>query len=364
MCSSDPVCDGAMAARRGGAVMVCGGVVVDLVLNPPTLPRPGHTVLSPSYALFPGGKGANQAVSAARSGAPTAFVGAVGNDDFASVGLAGLEQAGVDVSCVARLDGAATAVAAICVDAAGENQICVGNAANFSFRAEMAADLLAKQAGEVGDGARHRTVLVLQMEVSLEENWKLVESAKATAGATVCMLNVAPAAPVPLNVLRNLDYIIVNEHECVQVVAELDPAFVPPPAEAPELGCADKLATMLGHPIVVLTLGEKGAVAVPPFTGRVGVSALPLAPGEAVDTVGAGDAFIGAFAAVVAAQGDGTTEALTDAMKAGAVAGSLACTQPGAQSACPTLAEIKSRIGEVRVAIGPRTADVVRQVNA
>mmetsp|Transcript_5579 Transcript_5579/g.18853 ORF Transcript_5579/g.18853 Transcript_5579/m.18853 type:complete len:199 (-) Transcript_5579:2577-3173(-) len=184
-------------------VVVFGSIVLDVVMTPGTLPAPGETVLAPGYSLYPGGKGANQAVAACRAGAKTSFVGAVGRDKFASLANKGLMDAGVNLEGTKQTSEAPTAVACVIVSSTnGENQICVGMGANSTVKVEQLTDAQLEGAG----------VLLMQMEIPAEENWKAVEKAAALP-AVKAVLNVAPFAPVPAEVVAKLDYLIVNELE-------------------------------------------------------------------------------------------------------------------------------------------------------
>jgi ribokinase len=232
------------------SVLVFGSANADLVFPTPTLPAPGHTVLGESWRASPGGKGANQATAAARAGAATASASAVGTDALAEVALSGMVAAGVDLARLARV-GVATGAAAICVDAGGANQISVASGANMAVRA-----------GQVEEAAlTAATVLLLQMEVPVEEMAALVRRARA-AGARI-ILNLAPPAPVPETMLRQLDLLVANEHEAAWLAGRLGVA-----AEAVALRGA------LGIDVVV-TRGENGAEAA---TAPARTTSLPSRP--------------------------------------------------------------------------------------
>ena len=340
-------------------IVIFGSAVVDLVLNPAELPRPGRTVLAPTYALLPGGKGANQAYAAARAGTtPAHFVGCVGADGFADITTRSLTSAGVDVTRVVVSPSRPTACAAVVVDAAGENQICVGAGANLDV---AAAQLDAKNTLRRGD------VLLMQMEIPPEEVFGALAKARAIGAHSV--LNVAPSsAPVPASALRALDFLVVNEHECEDVYrstvgeanesgeANADDTKVDDTNES-ALSVLDmaRLVAVSRDVATLVTLGGDGAAlflprrpaAFPPRTDGgcdvVSVDAAPLREGEAiVDTVGAGDAFVGAF---VAALAEGRNVA--DAMRRAAAAGTTACTAVGARDATPNAETIDARAEEV-----------------
>ena len=190
-------------------VVVFGSINVDFVMRLERLPAPGETVLGGDYFLVQGGKGANQACAAALAGSgEVAMIGCTGRDDWAGFAVERLRDAGVDLSHVTGVE-EPTGCASICVDANGENAIAVASGANMALRADRIPEsLLGSQ-----------TVLVLQMEVPPEENFEAARRAHA-AGARV-LLNVAPAAPVPGDVLDVVDYLVVNEIEANMVAAEL-----------------------------------------------------------------------------------------------------------------------------------------------
>jgi ribokinase len=300
-------------------ITVFGSLNADLVCRVEHLPAPGETVIGPDYTVVPGGKGANQALAAARAGAGVRMVGAVGRDGFREAALSSLKQGGVDLAALADSD-RPTACAFIGVDPRGENQIIVASGANLDARAEQLLPL------PLGAG----DLLLLQMEVPHEENWKAVAIAKA-AGAEV-VLNLAPAGAVPPEVLRRIDVLIVNETEARQLAAQLGLR-----EEAPEDIGARLAAEFVAQCIV--TLGAEGVAA----CGTRGNYRLPALPVEVVDTTAAGDAFVGGFAAALDQDAP-----LQTALAWGVVAGGLACRGLGAQSSLPSRAEIAAALESYR----------------
>jgi ribokinase len=296
-------------------IIVFGSINIDLVVPVERLPRAGETVLGPGYTLVPGGKGANQALAAARAGSRVRMIGRVGRDGFADVSLADLRAGGVDLSGVTA-DALPTGCALIPVDRDGRNLIVVAAGANAAAAADQVADAL------LGENA----IVVLQMEVPLAENWRLVDRAKAR-GARV-LLNCAPAAAVPSATLARLDWLVVNETEAEILAGQLGLAAADPRTAGRRIAAS-------ANTTVIVTLGGEGAVA---YSDRQAwsVGALPIKP---VDTVAAGDAFVGAFAAAIDAGGD-----LPTALLRASVAGGLACTVAGAQPSLPTQAAIESRL--------------------
>lgn len=299
-------------------IVVFGSINVDLVVPVAKLPAVGETVLGPGYTVMPGGKGANQAVAAARAGAEVRMVGCVGEDEFAETALRELASAGVNLAGVRR-ERQPTGAAFIPVDREGQNLIVVAAGANAAVRERQLPDSLL-----VPDA-----LVVLQMEVPLAENWALVTRACAR-GARI-LLNAAPAAPIPGLALAALDWLVVNETEALVLAGRLGTA-----GDDPETA-GRTLAHALGITVVV-TLGGAGAVAY----GRPGawrIGSLPIRP---VDTVAAGDAFVGAFAAAV----DKGLE-LPDALRRASVAGGLACLKEGAQPSLPDAAGIEARLADL-----------------
>jgi ribokinase len=296
-------------------IVVLGSINLDIVLRPPRLPAPGETVLAPGYALYPGGKGANQALAARRAGARVALLGCVGDDDFAAQALASLRAAGVDTSGVRTVD-LPTGAAAVMVDDAGENQIVVASGANRR--------VAATQASPTPGGW-----LLLQMEIPHEANWAAARAARA-AGMRVA-LNLAPAAPVPKEALADLDVLICNEHEAGALAQQFGQ-----PAATAARWLADRFALDC-----IVTLGRAGARAALADGRALAATALPV---EAIDTVGAGDAFVGAYVAGLDA-GLPTEACLRHAI----AAGSLACTAEGAQPSLPDAAAIAAAAARVNV---------------
>lgn len=288
-------------------VCIVGSINMDLVVRTPRLPAPGETLMGGPFARFPGGKGANQAVAAARAGASVAIIGAVGDDEHGMAMRKTLADNAVDVSRVATHVHAATGVALITVDDGGENTIVVAPGANAAVSPAAVAS--------ASDAIVDADVLLAQLEVPLESVAKAASIARAAK--TRVMLNAAPARTLPRDLLALLDVLIVNRGEAALIAGR-------PAAEDPEL-----LAKMLqerGVPEIVITLGGDGALHAGERATRV-----PAFHVEPVDTVGAGDAFAGAFAAGIASNMPTET-----ALRFAAAAGALATTKQGAIPSLPT----------------------------
>lgn len=297
-------------------LLVFGSLNVDLLFRVEALPRPGETVLCPSFERAPGGKGANQAAAAAKAGAAVLMAGRVGDDEAGRLAVDALHDAGVDVALVAAGE-VPTGIAVIGVDGAGENQIIVASGANLELAAE-----------QVGDHRlRAATTLLVQNEVPAEQTFALIERAHVAGLRTV--LNLAPAGAVPPRVLSALDVLVVNQHEAATAAG----------AGAPDgpIDLARRLAAR--HDLTcVVTLGGDGAVAIG-AEGRYRVGALSIEP---VDTTGAGDTFVGVLAAAL----DGG-QTLERALRGASVAAGLACQRLGAQSSQPSAAAIEARLADL-----------------
>ncbi|MGB1161454.1 MAG: ribokinase [Alphaproteobacteria bacterium] len=258
------------------SLFVFGSINVDYVAPVSRLPGPGETIKTDRYEALPGGKGANQALAAARNGAATTMVGAVGDDGLDGVALSRLDEAGVSLAAIRRVSGA-SGLAMIAVDAAGENQIIVVAGANAHA---MASDLPAMALG---------SVLVTQNEVDWAQTAAAHAAAQA-AGATV-VHNAAPAHELETADCARIDVLVVNEHELAE--ASLGGGAVPDASDS------DRAAGLLARGVgaVLLTLGAKGAIL---YEAGKAPILVPAAKTTVIDTTGAGDGFVGAFAAALA----------------------------------------------------------------
>lgn len=287
-------------------IVAFGSINLDLIFPLPHLPAAGETVLGDTMAIEPGGKGANQAVAAARDGARVVFVGAVGADALAQDALRLMRATDMDTSRIAVCP-SATGCAAICVDQSGRNLIAVASGANLAARHTQVEDAL----------LRPDTTLLLQMEVPVADTEALIRRGRA-AGCRI-VLNLAPAGPLDESALAGLDALVLNEGEA---------AFL-----AGHLACrpgAAALRERLGGPDVIVTRGEQGLDA----AIGTGLQHLPARAIDVVDTTGAGDCFTGVFAAALD-RGLPIPAALARAN----AAASLCCTRRGTQGSMPLASE-------------------------
>lgn len=297
-----------------------GSVNEDLVTTVDHLPAPGETVVGGQFAQHHGGKGGNQAVAAARLGAPTSLVGAVGTDAFGEAARAALEAKGVDVRELLTLPDLATGVALILVDAAGENSIAVAGGANEALRPVHVAEALGRLRPTAGD------VVLVGHEIPTATATEALRLAKAAGALTI--FNPAPATGVTLETLAFADIVTPNQGEAVELLA----------LEGGTGGMShDRLARLAGGGRVLLTLGDRGAVLI----DRDGPLKIPAPDVVAIDSVGAGDTLNGSLAAGLAAG-----LRLAEAARRAVVAASLAVTRAGAREGMPTLRELESALAD------------------
>jgi ribokinase len=289
-----------------GSVVVVGSINVDLVVAVAKLPGPGETVNGGTYAQFGGGKGANQAVAAARLGVPVKMVGAVGADDFGEDALKNLGDEGVDTAAVTRLDGVPTGVAVIVVDARGENQIAVASGANAELTGEHVKSALSLD----GSG-----VVLLGHEVPQAAVQAGVDAAREAGWTPI--LNPAPAREM----IDDIEGVILtpNADEACRLANANDP-----------VAAATQLFRQTNAPVLV-TLGARGGLLI----DADGMEMLSAPTVKVVDTTGAGDAVNGALAAELANGSD-----LHDAVRFALAAATLSTRVAGAREGMPRRDEV------------------------
>lgn len=286
-------------------IAVVGSANMDLVGLAARLPLPGETVLGDDFLMTPGGKGANQAIAAARAGGRTTFLGAIGSDAFGVTINARLTAAGVDASHV-RTSYGSSGVAVIMVDRSGENSILVSPGANGGFTTLTEAEHRA-----IADA----DVLICQLEIPVETVTEAMRTARTSGTRTI--LNAAPARSLPPELLENVDLLVVNETEASTISGRAE---------------IDMPALLALVPRVVLTLSGAGSR----YADRDGTDTqVPPFAVEVVDTTAAGDAFTGAIAV---AWGEGRP--LVEAVRWANAAGAACVRHVGASNALPTRDEI------------------------
>jgi ribokinase len=306
-----------MSAR----VIVVGSVNVDLVVSVERLPGHGETIIGGRFARHHGGKGGNQAVAAARLGATTAFVGAVGGDALGTDARAALEAEGVDLRGLVTLEHEATGVALITVEASGENTVAVAGGANVALGPGLVGDALRILEPRSGD------VVLVGHEIPTESTREALRLARAAGASTI--LNPAPATDLDAALLALADILTPNRGELAVLCADDAPAAGP---------LAATLVTADPPRAVLVTLGADGALLVT----ADGTMPLHGPPAHVVDTVGAGDTLNGALAAGLA---DGLE--LPEAARRAVAAATLAVTREGAREGMPTAAELEDALQAV-----------------
>lgn len=297
-------------------IAVVGSLNMDLVIRSPRIPQPGETILGSDFQTIPGGKGANQAVAAARLGAQVSMVGRLGNDAFAGVLLQNLAAAQVDCTNIQNDHGAATGVALIVVDEQGENSIVVASGANMRVSAQ---DVTAARSAITS-----AQVLVLQLEIPDAAVLRAAQIARENS--VMVILNPAPARELPDELIPLVDVLVPNEGEA-NLLSGMHGAAQEPPERA---------AAMLlsrGAGAVVVTLGKNGAFLTNGEYDGHYVEAFQV---NAVDTTAAGDAFMAGLAVSL---GEGNT--LVEAVRWGNACGALAAMRFGAQTSAPSRDEVE-----------------------
>lgn len=294
-------------------IVVVGSTNVDLIARVSHLPKPGETIGKAEYKVAYGGKGANQAIAAARSGGCVTFVSCLGDDAYADPLISSFADSGINVDYVQKCIDQSTGVAFIFVAESGENCIAVAPGANNLLQKEKIEAIL-----PIIEDA---DALVLQLEIPYESVIALIEYAHSIG--TKVILNPAPAKQIPFDILEKVDVLILNETEALFITGQ---SFTSSEAGA----IAQSLRRKEGQ-VVILTLGKKGSVIVSDEVEKRVASYMV----NAVDTTGAGDTFCGAF---VARWIDG--EPLQDCVQFATAAAALSVTKIGAQTSIPNKKEV------------------------
>lgn len=296
-----------------GRVIVAGSLNMDLVAEAPSLPRPGETIMGTAFHTLPGGKGLNQAVAAARLGASVAMLGCVGLDAFGEQLQDMIVDEGVDAAWVIPITEAPTGIAQIVV-AGGENCIVVVPGANMALPDGYVSTVLINS----GD------IVVAQLETPMAVTEQLFARARHHRATTI--LNAAPAARIPDSLLALTDLLVVNETE----LASLSGAALRDDSALPDIVAAAR-SLQRSCKVVIVTLGRRGAVL---LDGDAPPQVIDGHAVTAIDSTGAGDCFVGAYAAALATERPGSPLAFANA------AAALAVTKRGAAPSMPRLTEV------------------------
>ena len=295
-------------------ILVIGSLNMDLIVTTTRIPAVGETVLGSDFSSAPGGKGANQAVAAARLGGAVSMIGCVGDDIFGKSLLENLHYNSVDTSCVKVIEGSPTGVAVIVLKD-GDNSIIVDPGSNYKLTAEMI--------DEMEDQIKECSIMLVQLEIPIETVERAVSLARKH-GVTV-LLNPAPAAKLSEELLSKIDIFTPNESECEFITGI-------PVKSTKDAERAVEVLVGKGIRQVIITMGSKGVV----YNSGNTIVHKPAYNVEVVDTTAAGDSFSGAVA-VALAGGKNIDEAIELASKVGA----LTVMKKGAQPALPSLEEVK-----------------------
>lgn len=301
-------------------IAVVGSINTDFVVRSARFPEPGETLIGDSFAVYGGGKGANQAIAAARLGGDVEFFGAVGRDPQSTERVQQLAADGVGTTNIISFDGFGGIAMIQVEESSGQNAITLVPGANMLLSPNQVKPRLE-------EWARPGDLLCLQLEIPLETVAATLELKQRCGLITV--LNVAPFDARVSELLSLVDYLLVNEIEAGQILGER------PISLSAAVSAGERLLARGVGEAVIITLGADGAVLV----DRAGFLAIPAPRVRVVDTTGAGDAFIGAFCSGIAASANAR-----DAVRSAVIAGSLAVQKAGAQPSLPTAAELKAAL--------------------
>lgn len=295
-------------------ILVIGSLNMDLVVQTSRLPQAGETLAGSEFHMIPGGKGANQAVAASRSGADTHLIGCVGEDAFGELMLESLRIANVDVKGVSQLSSISTGTATIIVEGDGENRIIIIPGAN----GKVTYDLVEQKWDQIA----RSDMVILQHEIPLTTIHRIIKNCQQKQ--IPVLLNPAPMYPIPMDILAALDTLVVNEAEAAALTGDSIKSFDTAKESARKI-------MQLGVKTVIITLGENGSI----LLDNKGFIYHPGYKVPVVDTTAAGDTFVGAYAA---SKSEGRSSA--KALEYACAASAIAVTRLGAQTSIPTSDEV------------------------
>jgi ribokinase len=314
--------------------LIIGSSNMDLNIYSERLPQQGETVTGGIFKQFLGGKGANQAVAAVRSGSNTKFIGKIGNDLFGEQMIAQLSTAeGIDTSRITTDPKNASGVAFILIDNNGENMISVAPGANSKlYPAEIRKN---------SDVIRNAGSIAVQMEIPMDTISEIYKI--ASEGNAIKILNPAPLRSIPLEILANIDILVPNKGELFQMYSIFNLGELDGTDDEKIIEASEKLSN-LGIGTIITTLGPKGCILYQKNDNKNTVIKFPAFKVKAIDTVGAGDCFIGVLAGKIAKNKTNIVDAVSYAISAA----SIAVTRKGAQASMPYIDEIEARFEEYR----------------
>jgi ribokinase len=311
-------------------VLIIGSSNMDLNVYSERLPKPGETVTGGTFKQFLGGKGANQAVAAVRSGSNTIFIGKIGIDAFGDQMVTRLTKEGINMDHVIRDSEVPSGIAFILVDNKGENMISVAPGAN--------ARLLPSEIKKKSDIIKNAKILVVQMELSIETIEEIYKI--AATGKVIKILNPAPLKPIPIEILKNIDIIIPNEGELYRLHTLIGYNELKSIEEKKKIIEASKEISSTGLKTIITTLGSKGCLIY--NAEKDEAIEIPAFKVDAIDTVGAGDCFNGVLASQLC-----KGETIANSVRYANAAASIAVTRRGAQESMPYINEIEERFKEL-----------------
>ncbi|MHA2392449.1 MAG: ribokinase [Promethearchaeota archaeon] len=313
--------------------VIVGSSNMDLNIYSKRFPNPGETVTGGTFKQFLGGKGANQAVAAVRSGAKTVFIGKIGMDSFGNQMISQLSEEGINMTYVIRDSKEASGVAFILIDENGENMISVAPGSNFRLTPE--------EVQSCAETIKSSSSVVVQMEIPMETIKEIFNI--ASKGNTNKILNPAPLRPIPLEVLEKVDILVPNEGELYSLCSLIGFKDIPGQGKV-KIVNASKQISNLGIKYIITTLGSRGSVMYSKKNETY--IEIPAPKVNTIDTVGAGDCFIGVLASKLS-----SGDTIVNAVKYATIAASIAVTRKGAQDSMPYLGEIEEKIEQLDIGL-------------